>query len=339
MKTFDRWEASARLALGERGIGYREATPLIEEARQHCAESGESPWRAIGAPVEFAADVAGSRPAEQAQRDTRGKTPRDYFSDALFVLAALGIPVAVVGAVGAGSLTIPVTVAGLAGSLVASLAAVVAWAGPGALRASGHPRLAPWSFGLCAVLSVLAGLAFMELPKNRIAGLPALVLVAGSVGVCWFLTRPGRPVAPAPGDSADGPDETEAWFARLNALLVGRFDVAPARAAEFVAESRAHVVSAGVRPRDEFPSLSGYARDLAEAEPVRPGPWWRSPNAGLAATLGVGFVFGAQTVEAALNGPWWLMICGVLALVMIANDVRNRLRSRRSRRSLPATSS
>jgi hypothetical protein len=338
MTTFDRWEASARLALGERGIGYHDATSLIEEARQHCAESGESPWRAIGAPVDFAADIAGSRPAEQAQRDIRGKRPRDYISDALFVLAALGIPVAVVGAVDAGSLTIPVTVAGLAGSLVACLAAVVAWAGPGALRASGRPRLAPWAFVLCAVLGVLAGLAFAELPKTSIGGLPALVLVGVSVGACWFLTRPGRPVTPPPGDSEDGPDEPEHWFARLNALLVGRFDVAPARAAELVEETRAHVMAAGVRPRDEFPSLSGYARDLAEAEPVRTGPWWRGPNAGLAATIGVGFVFGVQTVEAALNGPWWLMVCGVLAMVMIVNDVRNRLRSRRSRQSRPATS-
>ncbi|WP_433794569.1 hypothetical protein [Actinoplanes sp. CA-252034] len=339
MTAFDRWEASARIALAERGIGYHEATPLIEEARQHCAESGESPWRSIGAPAEFAADVAGSGSAESAERDTRGKTPRDYLSDAMFGLAALGVPVAVAGSVAAGSLIIPVTAAGLVGSLVTCVAAVVAWAGPGALRASGYPRLAPWSFGLCAVLGALAGLAFMEVPKTRIGGLPALALIAVSVGVCWLLTRPRRRVASAGGDGDDGPAESGAWFARLNALLVGRFDVAPARAAEMVAETRAHVAAAGVRPRDEFPSIAGYARDLAEAEPVRPGPWWRSPNAGLLATLGVGFVLGVQTVEAALNGPWWLMICGIFAMVMIANDVRGRLRSRRSRRSRPATSS
>ncbi|MEU4158915.1 hypothetical protein [Actinoplanes sp. NPDC026670] len=339
MTAFDRWEASARLALSERGIGYHEATPLIDEARQHCAESCESPWRAIGAPADFAADVAGSRPAEQALRDTRGKTPRDYLGDALFGLAALGIPVAVVGAIGAGSLTIPVTVAGLAGSLVACLAAVVAWAGPGALRASGHPRLAPWSFALCAVLGGLAGVAFIELPRERVGGLPAVVLLAVSVGACWLLTRPSRAVVPTDGDSEDGPEEAEAWFARLDALLVGRFDVAPARASELVAETRAHVLATGGRPRDEFPSLAGYARDLAEGEPVRPGPWWRSSNAGLLATLGVGFVFGVQTVEAALNGPWWLMVCGVLAMVMIINDVRGRLRSRRSRRSRAVASS
>jgi hypothetical protein len=335
MKTFDRWEVSARLALGEHGIGYHDATVVIEEARQHWADSGEDPWRALGTPAEFAADVAESRPAELALRDTHGKTPRDYLSDAVFGLALLGLPVAVVGALAAGSLTIPVTVAGLSGALIACAAALAAWAGPGALRAAGRPRLAPWAFVLCAVLTGVSGFAFLELPANRIGSLPVLALVAVSVGVCWLVARPGRPSAPARADAEDGPADPEAWFGRLNALLVGRFDVAPARAAELVAQARAHVAAAGSRPRDEFPSIAGYARDLAQGEPVRPGPWWRGTTAGLLLASGVGLVFSVQTIEAALNGRWWLVVCGLLALMAVGNDLRGRLRARPARATTP----
>ncbi|MEV0898313.1 hypothetical protein [Actinoplanes sp. NPDC049802] len=328
MITFDDWEIKARWELGERGIGFHEATPLIEEARAHHAESGQDPWAALGPPVEFAADVAAARPADQARRDTHGKTTRDHLRDGLFGLGVLGVQIAVVGAIAAGGLTIPVTVSGLTGVLLGMAAAVAGWAVPGALRAAGHPRLAPWGFVAAAILIMLAGFAFTELPDRRIGELPALGLLAVSLAVCWLATRPGRPPAPERGAADDGPEDAEAWFARLRDLLVGRFDVSPARAAELVAETRAHVAAAGARPRDEFPSLAGYARDLAEGEPARPGPWWRGGTARLLVTGGVGIAVAAQTVEAALRGPRWLALCGVLALAAIGLELRDRLRAR-----------
>ncbi|GGN76339.1 hypothetical protein GCM10010112_48440 [Actinoplanes lobatus] len=335
MTTFDDWETSARWEMGERGIGYHEATPLIEEAREHHAASGQDPWAALGPPAEFAADVAAARPADQARRDTHGREPRDYLGDAVFGLGVIGVQIAVVGAIVAGGLTIPVTVAGLTGVVTASAAALVGWAGPGALRAAGHPRLAPWAFVVSAILIMLAGFAFVTLPKERIGEVPALLLLAASVAVCWLTTRPGRPRAPRRGDAVDGPEDAEAWFTRLRALLVGRFDIAPARAGELVAQARAHVAATGSRPCDEFPSLAGYAHDLAQSEPDRPGPWWRGDTARLLVTAGVGIVFAVQTVEAAVNGVWWVTVCGVLALIAIGFELRDRLRAKPLRAARP----
>ncbi|MEU4693480.1 hypothetical protein [Actinoplanes sp. NPDC023714] len=396
MTTFDRWELAARQALVDRGIGYREATPMIEEARAHHADSGQDPWEALGSPDDFASGVADAYPVELSRRDTQGKTPRDHMRDGLFVAAFLGLPVAVFGGVVVGSWTLPVTVAGLTGSVLAALAAVSTQV-PGAVRAAGRPRLAPWTFAIFAVLVIAAATAFTGLPRTRVGELPVLALLAVSLGAMWLLTREpsgrrsdvdqladdgrigGKLGVPDGGDrlsgnagdqllggagdggagdrSLEGASEqgvegagdqflegaddqrlegagrqgfgaegAEAWFSRLRALLVGRFDVPPRRADELVEQARAHVAASGARPRDEFGSPAGYARELAEAEPARQGPWWRGDTAELVISVVITGWIVVISVDAAVNGQWWLAALGVLCLLGIGPQAWRRVR-------------
>ena len=326
MRTFDSWEWSARMALGDRGIGYHEATPLIEQAQaDHAANGQEDPWVSLGSPEDFAADVAAASPAGQALRDTQGKTPRDYFSEAAFVVASLGFVIALLGAFHAGGLTIPLTVAGVIGSVTAAAAAFVVVAVPGALRAAGRPRLAPWGFAVTGVLVVAAAFAFGELPRTRIGGLPAPALLAVTLFACWRLTRPDpAPVATPDTGGAGDPRESEAWFARLNGVLVGRFDVPAGRATELVAETRAHVAEAGTSPFEEFPSLAAYARDLAEGEPARRVPWWRSPAAALLAAGAVAVYWTYSVVEAILTARWGYVVLSLIAAPLAINIARKQ---------------
>ncbi|MBG0567967.1 hypothetical protein [Actinoplanes aureus] len=377
--SFDHWEWQARQALGRRGIGYHQATPLIEEAREHHAVSGDEDARqALGTPEQFAADVAATNPELLAGRDAHGQTPWDYVTDGLFLVACQGILVALVGAWANRGLTIPLTVAGLTGTVLVAAAALAFASVPGALRAAGHPRLAPWGFAAAGVLVLAAASAFAYLPKTRMGELPVLVLLAVSLFACWYLTHPGpAPAAVATGrspgsgpadsgltdsgpadsgladsDLADSspavsdpagsglaagggrgrgangdPIDPGAWFTRLRAVLVGRFDVPAERAAELVAEARAHVAETGALPSEEFPSLDEYARELADAEPVRRGPWWRGPAAALLATV---FVIGwglYVVVEAVVERNWGVMILGLLAAPLAVSMARTRFRA------------
>ncbi|MEV6305730.1 hypothetical protein AB0M02_40375 [Actinoplanes sp. NPDC051861] len=328
-RTFDRWELAARRELADRGIGFHEANPLIEDARGYHAESGQDPWTALGDPAEFAAEVAAAVPAGL---DVHGKSPRDYFSDAAFALAWFAVLGLVLGAVVAGGLTIPVTVAGAAGALLSGLA-VLAAAVPAAARAAGRPGLAPWGFVLCGVLVVAAGCAFTLLPRTHIGDLPVLLaLLLAMVGAGWLLRPTPEPKAepgPAPA-AADDPGDPDAWFARLEAVLIGRHDVPPSRAAELVAEARAHVADAGSQPADEFPSLAEYARDLAASESVRQGPWWRGPLAMFAATAAVVLCWLVLVIEAAVDGQWWVAILGSFAAPLGARMLVERYQAVRA---------
>lgn len=321
--TFDTWEWSARSALAERGIGYQEATRLIEDARSHVEQSGQDPWQVLGSPQEFAADVATDQPAAQARLDTQGKTARDHLSDAVFALAFLAIPAMLLGAWAVGSWTIPVTVAGVTGAVLAGAGLLVGQAAPGALRAAGHSRLAPWGLVVCGVLVVAAGTAFTQLPRTRIGQIPVLGVLAISLALCWLLTRPGRtrnrPESTSPDDARD-PDDAQAWFARLHAVLIGRFDVPADRAATLVAETSAHVAAAGTIPRQEFPSLAGYARELAEGEPVRQGPWWRSPTAHLVTRASLLLLLLPSVVQILIDGDLWIGVGGVAVVLWLAWD-------------------
>lgn len=314
--SFDKWEYSARFALAERGIGYHQATPLIKDARMHYEHSGDhDPEQVLGPPQQFAADVAADQPAAQARLDTHGKTPRDYLSDAVFGLALLGFPAALMGAWVAGSLTIPVTVAGLTGTALASLGVVAAQAG-NALRAAGHPRLAPWGFGVTVALVVAAGLAFTQLPPTRVGQVPVLGILAVSLLLCWLLTRPSRATQPSerPDESGQDPADADAWFARLHALLIGRFDVPATRATALVNEARAHIAATGTAPGEEFPSLARYARDIAEGE-MRQVPWWRSTTSGLLVRIAIPVLLLPAVAQAIADGRKWIAV-GATALLL-----------------------
>jgi hypothetical protein len=316
--SFERWELMTRNALGDRGIGYREATPLIQQARSDYEQSGADPWQALGSPDDFAADVAAAQPATQARLDTQGKTPRDHLSDGVFTLAFVGVPASLLAMWVNGGLTIPLTVAGIAGTVLAGLSLFICLAAPSALRASGHPRLAPWGFATAGILVIAAGVAFTQLPTNRIGETSALGTLVVSLGLCWLLTRPGRPAEPPAGSDPAGP---EAWFARLQALLAGRFDVPADRAAVLAEEARAHVAAAGSSPRAEFPSLEQFAQDLAAGEPRRQAPWWRTRAASTAGRIALLVLMAVLIVSALLDGDWWIAATGAALLAWVGVDL------------------
>ncbi|MEU4563912.1 hypothetical protein AB0F72_36505 [Actinoplanes sp. NPDC023936] len=358
---FERWELLARTALSDRGIGYHEATPLIEQARSDYEQSGADPWEALGPPTGFAADVAAAQPAAQASRDTLGKTARDHLSDGVFRYAFLGVPVSLLAMWVNGGLTIPLTAAGTVGVLLGFLSLFTVVAVPDALRAAGHPRLAPWAFVAAGALVIAAAAGFTELPDGRIGETSALGTLVVSLGLCWWLTRPApapepgpltaqasdpatnpaagpasapatrpaiRPDAgPASGPDAGAsgaPDDPDAWFARLRALLVGRFDVPPGRAAALVGEARAHVAAAGSGPRDEFPSLEQYAKELADGEPRRQPPWWRTRAASRAGRIGMLVGMAVLVVLAVIEHDWWIAVTGTALLLSLATGLGRR---------------
>ncbi|MEU4419860.1 hypothetical protein AB0F81_04490 [Actinoplanes sp. NPDC024001] len=330
--SFDHWEGKARWALAERGIGYHRATPFIEEARGHHAAAGGDAREVLGAPEQFAADVAAANPELLAGRDAEGKTPYDHLTDGLFVVATFGVLIALLGAWANRGLTMPLVLNVVVGAVVLVLAFLAVISAPGALRAAGHPRLAPWAFAVAGVLGAAGFAALVLLPETRIGSLPVLLLGGVSLFACWRLTQPdGKPVtdsAPAaPGPAETDPSDSHAWFVRLHAVLVGRFDVPSERAAELVAETRAHVTEAGVRPSEEFPSIDAYARELAAGEPVRKGPWWRSRTA---ARIGTVVLFGwwlYLLVEAVVERNWWLIVFGLLAAPLAVTIVRRQFRA------------
>ncbi|GIF13690.1 hypothetical protein [Actinoplanes teichomyceticus] len=319
MTTFDRWELIARTALSDHGIGYHEATPLIEDARSHHEQSGVDPWQALGPPERFAADVAAARPAAGARVDTQGKTSRDYLSDGMFAVAFVGV-LASLSAIWANrGLTVPLTAAGSLGTVLASSSLLAFLAAPGALRASGRPRLAPWGFVAGAVLAVAAAVAFTALPRERIGETPALGLLVVCLGLCWVLTRPTRGRGPA---GAADPADPEDWFARLRGVLAGRFDVPPDRAGALVEQARAHVAAAGTTPREEFPSLAEYARDLAEQEPGRQPAWWRRPTVVRTARIVTIALLILAAAQALVDGDWWVTVTGASVALLQALELR-----------------
>ena len=308
MSTFDRWELAARTALSERGVGYHDATPLIRDARAHVEGEGRDPWEVLGPPEQFAADVAVDRPSV--------RTLGDHLSDAAFVLAVLAIPAVLAGAWAAGSMSLPVTVAGLVGTAGVAAAVLTGYGAGGALRSAGRPRAAIMAYACGVLLVVAAAAAFTGLPRTRLTTVPVLAVVAVALLACWLLTRPGR--ARAATDET-GPADTEAWFARLDGLLVGRFDVPRRRSAELVAQARAHVAASGTAPREEFGPAARYARELAAAEPAR-------GRGRLTAVLDVAapVLLLAMAVSAAVDGNWWLAAMGAWLSAWTVMSARRR---------------
>jgi hypothetical protein len=327
-ETFEQWELSARMALGDQGVGYHAATPLIEDARAHCAATGQDPREAFGSPEEFAAAAAEEQPAEvRAEVDRHGLTVADHLTGQLLHLAVLLLVISVLTAVLERTLSIPVTPAGLTGLALLTLALVAGGGLPGALRAAGRPHQVRYAFLGTGVLGLSAATAFTTLPREHLGRVPVLVLVALSVAAIALLTRPasGPPAHPEPADR-------EAWLERLRGVLVGRHDLPPGRADDLVREARAHLDATGAAPREEFGPLADYARRLAEPERDRRDPWWRTPPATML-YLVLGIAVGVDV----LVGWWadghrwaaWLVAAPIIAaqlwmLISTGRDYRRK---------------
>ncbi|WP_143234721.1 hypothetical protein [Paractinoplanes atraurantiacus] len=174
--------------------------------------------------------------------------------DAAGSISLFAIPVILYAAWLGGSLTIPVTVDGLTGSvlLVVTLMAALVL-----------PRV-PWAFAVTGALVVVTALAFAQLPATVLFSVPAPALLAAAALLAWLFNRTPRRQDP--------------WLARLEGLLVGRYGVSRRRAKELVAEAPA---AARQKP------VARYARELADAEPPRRrGDWPLLPLLVLTAVFG-----------------------------------------------------
>ncbi|MFI7075763.1 hypothetical protein ACIBO1_00525 [Micromonospora sp. NPDC049903] len=188
-----------------------------------------------------------------------------------------------------GTLTFTTTPAGLAGLIMVCLG-FTACAVPNALRAAGRPKLAIWSFALVGLFVVLGALSFVLLPKEPAARIPVLGIVVAALLLLWLMTRqpaaPKQPVDYVPPTPRTAPDDDPAaWYRRLSGLLVGRYDLPAERAADLAREAHDHLAAAGGTPTAEFGPVEEYARDLAEHEPQRRVPFWRTTGAELVAAL------------------------------------------------------
>lgn len=361
---FDTWAAAVRRELAERGIDRQVATSLIEDVRAHCAQAGSGPTAVAGSPREFAAAVAVEQPsAVVAGRDVHGMTARGQLRDATVTLAAMVIPWSLLAAAMSGTLSVRLTPAGLIGAALFGLSWFTIYGVPNALRTAGHPRLAPWGYAVGGILVVATGVALVELPRTRLVTIPVLAVTASAALVVWLATRqrraeprsarqpsPADPAAadlaasdpaasgPAAADLAVGkpangdPGDAGRWLARLDGLLIGRFDVPPARAAELVAEARSHLLATGARPGDEFGPVAQYARRLADSEPVRRGPWWRSTSAELLRNAVLTAVILQWSVGYLHDRQWWLALSAwVVAFAMAWSTAGLFARYRRER--------
>ncbi|WFE27175.1 hypothetical protein O7623_28670 [Solwaraspora sp. WMMD791] len=293
---FERWEIPARLALSDQGVGYHLANPIIADVQAHCVYTGQSPYDAFGSPEEFAMVAAAEQPAHLRENpDRHGLTPGDYLSGGLMSLGLIGLGGSLFYAILEQTLTFPANPAALTGTAFVGLAVFVVRGVPGALRAAGRPRLATASFALVALLAGLAVTAFFVLPREPVIPVPALAVAAVSLLVLLWQLRgpkePKQPIAhtpPTPRTAGHDTDDTDAdaWFRRLAGLLVGRYDLTPQRAGELARQARNHLDTAqGATPDSEFGPVEEYARELAEYEPQRRVPFWRTAPAMLIGSL------------------------------------------------------
>ncbi|XVU30346.1 hypothetical protein ACQPZJ_25635 [Actinoplanes sp. CA-054009] len=201
-------------------------------------------------------------------------------------ISLFAIPVILYAAWIGGSLTIPVTVDGLTGSVLLIVTLLVAPA---------LPRV-PWAYAVTGALVVLTALAFTQLPSTALGTVPAPALLAVAGVLAWLFNRAPRGEDP--------------WLRRLDGLLVGQYGVPRRRAAELVAEARAAGAQNGATP------VARYARELAEAEPPRRSGSW--PLLPLLVTTAV--------IGAAADGQWVLAGIGAVVLAWSVWDHRGALR-------------
>lgn len=302
--TFETWELPARIALSDQGIGHHAANPLIEDVRDHCRRTGESPFETFGDPREFAARTAAEQPPGLLEMvDREGMTPRDYLGGQLFVLSVLVIPAVVLFAAIGRTWTFPATAAGLTGIVL--VAAALFWTGgvPQAVRASGRPHLVKYVWAATPVLILAAATAFTTLPREHLFRIPVVAVVAVAALAVALQLRAPKPAGPP--SRIEAPPTTEAWFERLAGLLVGRYDLRPDRAAELTRAARAQVTESGRTAEEEFGPVEEYARRVQEAEPTRRDPFWRTRPAQIVSLLvGIGIAVQAFTGWQQ-DGVWW----------------------------------
>jgi hypothetical protein len=268
------WELTARIALAKQGVDHHTADPLLADVKARCAESGQSAEELFGSPAEFADTTVAEQPDAVRKQDTQGMTPGAYLSGAPFAVILVTLVGALLYCLLTWTFSFTVTPASLTGSVLVGICLVTLNSLPDALRSAGRPQLAGWAFGLVALLVLLAAVAFTELPRTRLATVPVFAVAAVAVGVLAFQLRKSKPRRPSV--SANDPVDVDEWLHRLTGVLIGRYDLPPERARALAGEAGDHLAIAATTPTEEFGPLDQYAKNLAEYEPRRRPPWWRS---------------------------------------------------------------
>ncbi|GIM89873.1 hypothetical protein Ato02nite_016660 [Paractinoplanes toevensis] len=332
---FEGWELKARIALGDEGLGYHAANPIIADVRAHCEYTGESPYEAFGDPKEFAATTAAEQPPELLEKvDRDGLTPMGHLTGQLFVLSLAATVLPLFFAAKEHTWSFPATAAALTGTALLIVALFAVRGVPQALRASGRPHLAKFSYIAAVVFGAGAAAAYTGLSREHLFPVPAPAIVAVALVGLYLLTRaPKKPtelvphVAPTPRTAR--PTGAEAWLTRLTGLLIGRYDLAPERAGDLAREARAHVAESGRTPEEEFGPVEDYALAVSRHEPIRKEPFYRTrPGRILGGAVSV-LICGGAFVQWLGDGPWWatwlLAFPATLAsLWMLTRTIRRR---------------
>jgi hypothetical protein len=308
---FEAWELPARMALGDRGLGYHAANPIIADVRAHCEYTGESPYEAFGDPKQFAETTAAEQPPELLEKvDREGLTAMGHLTGQLFVLSSAAVAVPLFFAAKERTWSFPATTSALTGTALLILALFAVRGVPQALRASGHPHLAKSSYIAAGAFGAGAVAAYMGLPHRHLFPVPALAIVALGLGSLFLLTRaPKKPaevtphVSPTPRTAR--PAGADRWFTRLAGLLIGRYDLDPERAGDLAREARAHVAESGRDPEEEFGPVEDYALEVSRHEPVRTEPFYRTRPARILGGIAGVLICGGAFVRWLSEGPWW----------------------------------
>jgi hypothetical protein len=308
---FETWELPARMALSDQGLGYHAANPIIADVRAHCEYTGESPYEAFGDPKQFAATTAAEQPPELLEKvDREGLTAIGHLSGQLFVLSLAAVAIPLFFAVTERTWTFPATTSALTGTALLILALFAVNGVPQALRASGRPRLAKFSYLAAAVLGAGAAAAYTSLPHHHLFPVPALAVVAVALVSLYLLTRtPKKPaeltphVRPTPRTAP--PTGTDAWLTRLTGLLIGRYDLDPERAGDLAREARAHLAESGRTAPEEFGPVEDYALEVSRHEPNRKEPFHRTRPARVIGGIAGVLICGGAFLQWLDDGPWW----------------------------------
>ncbi len=306
------------------------AEEVVAECVAHCAESGEQPEAAFGAPEAYAARSAAERipVSQQAVRDRDGTVPGDHLAAAILQVGVWLVLGATMAWVAVGN-WLTVTVAGLTGSALLAGAFLLGGLARGLYRA-GRLGVARLTVAATVVLIPVIATAFVSLPKLRMTTLPTVALVAVGlliVVIAWRLDPPRWMTAPVSRDRQDGDvdEERERWLSRLSGVMRGRHEWSRRRADRLVMEARDHLVATGRRPDEEFGPVDVYA--LRSAEEVRvPRAWWRRDTTRTAILAMALLVYLVLRIVDGDYGTLFILNAGVLAVVAfhLYRSFRNR---------------
>ncbi|MBL1098400.1 hypothetical protein [Streptomyces coffeae] len=305
-----RWNARARLALAAQSVDRATADTVLDEVELHCAESGETPEDAFGAPEEYAAAVARDRipPEGRTGRHWDGLTRADHVFAAL---AQTGVAALVAGVgvwVWDGTM-LTVTPAGLAGG--AFLGVVIPSACLMATLASSRRRGAVGWGAVALAALLLSALAFTSLPTASLGRLPAPALCVLGVLLLWSAAR----YEPTPDHeelTMKSQTKPENWLVDLPRLLEERHGLSRARAAELTREAADHLTATRRSPREEFGPVELYALKLAEGQSVPSTRWWMRKD--VQAVVSAVILVGYLVANLASGGPAWQTVLAAVAL-------------------------